>query len=79
MRHLHHGTYGGVEAQNHTLTLATDGSQPLRLHPGHFMPKEAQYTLNKAQGLQNWSDLEKRNITSLLETELNSSVSQPPT
>jgi hypothetical protein len=40
MRHLHHGTYGGVEGQIHTWTLATDGGQPLGLHPGHFMPTE---------------------------------------
>jgi hypothetical protein len=40
MRHLHHGTYGGVEEQIHTRTLATDGSKPLGIHLGHFMPTE---------------------------------------
>jgi hypothetical protein len=47
MTHLHHGTYGGVEAQIHTWTLATDGGQPLGLHPGHFTPTERAPVRNK--------------------------------
>lgn len=72
MKHLHHGTYGEVEAQIHTWTLATDCGHPLGLHPGHFMAIERApvYIKQGSGGLQNWSDLEKRNITSLLETEL---------